>query len=510
MSALETLAAVRDRRGTEPEPWPDPMPLPAGLPAVPGFDLDLLPRAFKPWIGDITDRLQCPADFPAVAAVIALAAVVGRQIAIRPKKHDDWTVVPNLWGAIIGRPGLLKTPALAEPLKPVQRLDIRAREAHEAALAEWEAGDMVRAAERELAKKEIAKAVKERRDATGIARGLQGEGEEPQRRRYLLNDTTVEKVGEILSANPRGVLISRDELTGFLRDLDREGREGARAFYLEAWNGTGRFTYDRIGRGTVEIEAACVSLLGGIQPGPLSAYLSGALKGGTQDDGLLQRFQIIVWPDAPQEWRNIDRWPNSAARDAVWSVFDWLDNLDPTKLGATQETGELPYLRFSNAAQAAFDEWRAGLEMRLRTDDLPPAFEAHLAKYRSLVPSLALLTHLADAPQGGPVSEEAFVAAAAWAEYLEGHAQRLYSPALTPGLVAARELHRRILAGQVGTDFAARDVYRNHWRLLDRESTDAALKVLADFDHVRAEQVETTGRYATTWHVNPKLFGGQP
>lgn len=91
---------------------------------------------------------------------------------------------------------------------------------------------------------------------------IESDEHEPQRRRYVVNDSSVEKMGEILSANPNGVLVFRDELTGFLRSLEREGQEVGRAFYLEAWNGTGRFTYDRIGRGTVDIEAYCISILG--------------------------------------------------------------------------------------------------------------------------------------------------------------------------------------------------------------------------------------------------------
>ena len=93
------------------------------------------------------------------------------------------------------------------------------------------------------------------------------------------------------------MLIFRDELTGFLRQMDRDGHEQDRAFYLEAWNGNGRFTYDRIGRGTIDIEACCVSVLGGIQPGPLTAYLEAMAHGGAADDGLIQRLQMMVWPD---------------------------------------------------------------------------------------------------------------------------------------------------------------------------------------------------------------------
>jgi hypothetical protein len=70
------------------------------------------------------------------------------------------------------------------------------------------------------------------------------------------------------------------------RGADRRGHENDRAFYCEAWNGTGAYTYDRIGRGTLHIRAACVSVLGGIQPGPLERYLRDVF-GGRGDDGLI-------------------------------------------------------------------------------------------------------------------------------------------------------------------------------------------------------------------------------
>src|SRR5688572_28011578 len=76
-----------------------PKPLPNDLPAVKPFDLGLLPVSFQDWIADIADRMQCPPDFPAVAAMVALAGIVGRKVGIRPKRRDDWLVVPNLWGA---------------------------------------------------------------------------------------------------------------------------------------------------------------------------------------------------------------------------------------------------------------------------------------------------------------------------------------------------------------------------------------------------------------------------
>jgi hypothetical protein len=61
-------------------------------------------------------------------------------------------------------------------------------------------------------------------------------------------------------------------------------------------------------RGHTHIEAACVSLLGSTQPGRLAEYVRRAVSGGAGDDGLIQRFGLLVWPNGSTEWVNIDRY----------------------------------------------------------------------------------------------------------------------------------------------------------------------------------------------------------
>src|SRR5207244_5331677 len=136
----------------------------------------------------------------------------------------------------------------------------------------------------------------------------------------------------------------RDALVGFLLSLDKEGNEEARAFYLEAWNGTGSFTFDRIGRGTVRVESNTLSLLGGIQPDLLTAYVREAVRGGQGADGLLQRFQLFVWPDVSKVWRNVDRWPDTEAKNNAFDVFRYLDGLTARAVGAVGDApGDIPF-----------------------------------------------------------------------------------------------------------------------------------------------------------------------
>ena len=82
-----------------------------------------------------------------------------------------------------------------------------------------------------VSSQKIRETLKKGLDATSIAETLvSSEERPPSRRRYMVNDSTVEKLGELLNENPNGLLIFRDELTGFLRQLDRDGHEADRAF----------------------------------------------------------------------------------------------------------------------------------------------------------------------------------------------------------------------------------------------------------------------------------------
>ena len=493
--------------------WPEPEPLLDALLPVPAFNDRLLPESLRPWLADIAERLQCPPEYAATGALVTLSSIVGRGCAIRPKSKDDWTVVPNLWGAIVGPPSAMKTPALSESLRPVGRLIAKATEDHDQEMESYDAKLAEAAAHRAVIKDQMKEAAKKGQDMTALRTKYTEatDPDKPTERRYIVNDATVEKLGELLNENPRGLLHYRDELTGWLATLDRDGHENDRKFFLEAWNGDGQYTYDRIGRGTLHISAVCVSMLGGIQPGPLAEYLRSAMRGGLGDDGLIQRFQVLMYPDPPRDWRNVDEWPDSAARDRAFETFTRLDVLSPTVLGITVEDSCLPFLRFDGAAQELFDRWRGDLMRRLRSGDEHPAFEAHLAKYPSLMPSLALIFHLADAATTppGPVTLTAAQRAAAWCDLLEAHAKRMYHTATTQDMKAARAILAKLKARKLASPFTERAVYRAGWTgLTEPDLVKQAIKILIDYGWLREIVRDTGGHPRREYHAHPSLRTG--
>ena len=513
LSSVLAVPSMGDSAGN----WPLPKPLPEGLPDVEPFDLELLPVAFRAFVADAAHRMDCPPDFIAVPLMIAAGSVIGRGVCVRPKRHDNWTIVPNLWGCIVGRPSSTKSPALDLAIAPLRKLESLERKTHTDAVTEWKGRKTLADIDGKKAKDEIRKARNDL-ERLELAKLLNAAEDEPApiERRYSTSDATVEKLGELLAANDRGILTVRDELVGFLRGMDRDGQEGARSFYLESFNGTGGFTYDRIGRGTVHIEACCTSIVGGVQPGPLLEFVRQTTAGGAGDDGFLPRFQMAVWPDQKKAFRFVDRWPDSDARNAVNAVFIRLAAMQHESVGATKgEFDALPWLRFDDDGAEEFATWftatmetaRAGEvhETLSRAGEVHETLCAWLAKSAKTCASLALIYHLADGGTG-PIPKHCVEIGCAWVEYLFSHAKRVYAPAIQGDALSARTLAAKLKAGKLETGFTAREARRKGWTgLASVDAVNDALGLLVELGWLSEYAEETGGRPTTAFEINPRI-----
>jgi putative DNA primase/helicase len=479
--------------------WPEPAPLGCELPPVQAFSTALLPEVLREPVEDLAERTQTPTDYSAICSIVALAGAVNRRARIQPKRQDStWVVTPNIWGAIVAPPGYLKSPILKAATSPLCAIETLWREQYAAELDEYgtekEDAELRLAAWKEQAKASLKK---------GTAQPLRPDTSLriPTQRRLIVGDSTFEKTHELLAENPAGLLILRDELVGWLAQLDRQGREGERAFSLECWNGDSGFTVDRIGRGSIHVPACCLSMLGGITPGRLRSYLTTALNDGPGNDGLMQRFQLLVWPDAPEKWTYVDRLPKA---NRISAMLERLTKLD----------AEAPvFYTFDDQAQELFIEWLGGLESRIRSNTLHPALISHLSKLRKTMPTLALLFALAD-DWDTPIKVGHAKQSIDFCGYLESHARRVYSCVVSPRMQAAAVLGERLRDRTVGADgsFARRDVYRHHWFGLDTpDAVGDALGILRDAGWVRPKASEPgMGRPSDLWLVNPGLYKSGP
>jgi hypothetical protein len=497
--------------------WPIPQPVPIELlPPVASFDVaTLMPESFAPWVRDVAERIQCPADYVGVTVMVTAGSVIGRQCVVRPKRYDDWEVVPNLWGLVIGPPGIMKSPAIKEGTRPLGRLIAAEMERYKVAMRDARFIRMKCDAQDDRLKKALKEALERANgdeqapDVLRVRDQLREPREPlPTERIYRTNDATVEKVAVLLGDNPNGFLIERDEIAGLIKTMDREGHQNDRVFYEECWNGTGSYRVDRIERGSLHVEAACLSLLGGIQPAPLESYLREWERRGL-DDGFIQRFQLMVYPDVTP-FRRVDRWPESRARETAVEAFRLIDQLDLRHLQARSEAGVLPWLNFDEAGQAAFDSWYDAWQHRLRSDAWPSVLRQHFAKYPSLVPALALIDHLV-AGGTGPIPASCVARALGRAAYLASHARRVYATLTERTRGATALLARRLLDSvePVPDPVTLRWIYRHHWTgLANRADVEPAVTRLLALGWLREVEIppaSTGGRPTRGFAINPAI-----
>jgi hypothetical protein len=473
------------------------------------FDPQFLPLSFRPLITDISYRMQIPAEMAAAAILCGLAGCVNRRAFIRPKRRDkSWRVWLNLWGLVVINPGWMKSPVLNQVLAPVIAIEAAWRKSYEEdmklhcrALKEQEL-------RQEHWESEYKRAL--RAHKTDLPEQPEETVKKPVRKQLYFNDCTHEKLQMILAENPAGLLMIRDEMSGWLAQLDKPGREGERAFMLTSWNGEGSHDIGRVGRDMVFCKNPCISSIGAIQPDPIRRLLQEIADGDRPSDGLIPREQIMVWPDVPTSYEFVDEAASEAAEMMVAKIVNRLVEIDC----------ESPIeLRFSDDAQPVFNDWITKLENRIRKPRLGAALIEHISKYKSLVPTIAALYELADLaaaqefiPAFVTVSRAHLEQAIALCVFLESHAARVYSCITSPEMFAAREIAAHIKAGDLPPKdknyFAARDVYINNWSGLANSSTvNAGLNELANFNWIRKFKVSNPrgGRTAELWEINPVL-----
>ena len=124
----------------------------------------------------------------------------------------------------------MKTPPLDDVLRPLRAMEAEAARQYADAVERATIKAMVG----KIAAEESAKAARKAYKSGGVAAAMdalqadEAPNEAPIRRRFIVNDATIEVLGVVLKTNPYGALLFRDELAGFLRQMDRQGHEGDR------------------------------------------------------------------------------------------------------------------------------------------------------------------------------------------------------------------------------------------------------------------------------------------
>lgn len=348
--------------GDQTDELPEPVDMFGNLEPAP-FPVECLPDVIGDFARDQSALMGVDPGVMGMAALVVAASVTDDAIEIQPKRHDyTWTESARLWFAAVGPPSAKKSPALAKVMKPANAID-----------AEWRKESEKK---RKAHERKVKKLQKESPDEPPPP--------PPIYKRLVFGDTTVEKLASVMAeCEPRGMLVFRDELTGWLSSMDayKNGGGKDRADWLETYNG-GPNSIDRVQRGSTIVENWSACVFGGIQPSVIHQY-----AGNTNHDGMIQRFIMLHVRDAQ---RGEDRAPDQELYYAYRSVIFHLSGIEPSGAPVQLEEGA------HEVREALWDRLH-----RVTQSHPNPFLTAALGKWEGLFARLLLTFHVVDCASDG-------------------------------------------------------------------------------------------------------------
>lgn len=483
--------------------WPDPdmtlvHPLRPPPPVMSEEDFALVFGPWAPWIQTAAKVKGVPVDYVALSLLATASAVLGNTRWAAP--WDGWKEPPVLWAMLVGEPSAGKSPALDTILDTVKEIERGLSEEYKDRLKKWETEDELASLARSQWKTDAKIAIVEGEEPPPKPEASDP-GEQPIRERISISDITTEKVASLLAASWRGLLLFRDELSGWLGSMDRYNGGGDRAFWLEAYGGRS-YTVDRKSSPEpIIVDHLSVAILGGTQPDKLARLLV-----NTDDDGLLARF-LTVYPEPVPLTRPSERIDTTRLQAALECLrglsceFDANGNKRPL------------LVPFTDAAADALQEFRA--QCRIWETDASGLFKGHIGKMPGLVVRMAcVLAHLdwasnPKAPHPAAIDHR-HVGRACYlvGDYLRDHAFRAYGAAQPPEEIRNARKVAALLLRDNPRRVTVRDIQHRELSGLQRaKQVETALDVLEQHDWVRRRTEETGGRPRAFYLVNPKLWG---
>lgn len=506
LEAMQEMLKKAEAQEVKLPPKPDMSLVLADDAVPPEFDYEALPPVWADWSRDMADALACPVDYVVAGLLASGSEWLGNSRRVSPT--HDWIEPPHLWFAQIGKPSEGKTPSQKPFVDASKILEREEEPGWREIRNKFETDSETANAKIEKWKDEVKQAVKN--SELPPERPLDALiSDAPPPPRIVLCDSTTQQLLNLLAGNPKGLLLLRDELAGWIGSFDRYTGAGAdRGFYLESWNG-GFYTVDLVkhDKGPLSIPYTSLAILGGIQPDKLQEALTGA------DDGLAARFGF-VWPQ-PVPYSPLRR-ENREASDArsatLLSAGRRLRSLPMQKKEDGSSVAKILHLH--SEALVIFEAIRKeAIEKARSTRGLAAGWHGKTpARALRLALTIEFLTWAVnpDATEPEEISAASMAYAGTYLDYLGGMFDRVIGGlAIGRAEADAADVARHILKAKPDR-LNERELYQTAGfsYLRDTPRRRSAFDILERGGWIHPADHESRGRKRGDWNIAPQLVEG--
>ena len=465
---------------------------------LPEFPLDVFSAKIQEVIKRTAKGAGVTSAHVAVPPIGIVSSLIGT--ARRVKATSSWLQCTTCWTVLVGFSGTGKTPGINVTKRALNLLERDSKSVEDERRRKHEAKKEVAAATRKCWEKKVKDAIEAGTPAPPMPAGTDDPGKFIPTKLWVA-DSTIERLADLLSARPQGVLVLRDELSALFTNMSRYSNGQDNEFWLEAWNGDA-FSQERMSR-MVKADHLLIGIAGGMQPDKLAKSFAG------DHDGMYARV-LFSWPPEPgysplsDEAQEIDTdISNIVKRVNGLAEFTAEGGLIVKDIPLSGEAGKefAQFRQFAHEAKEAFEgrerEWFAKAT-------------AHVLR---LTGTLTFLEWALDIEATKPesVSKKQMVAAIKLVrDYFWPHARAcLRQIGLTERHANARRVLKWLRANQ-RREVSREDIRRDALsQKLDAEQTKELLDALCQSGWLKEESAPSGpqgGKPIRRWHVNPKLF----
>lgn len=329
------------------------------------FPIEIYPPSIQHFIIESSQTLGLSVDYMGCSFLWLISMVVGNSNVIEVK--PGWRENAQIWVALVGKPGIGKTPSVNQIIQPLRSLNIKEQKNYQKKLAEYIEYE-------KLDKKEKAHAI---------------EVEKPKSKQFIVGDITLEALIDLHEENPNAIGIFKDELAGWFKDMNKYRAGSDLEFWLSSWSGQS-ISLNRKTSKSAFVDKPFIPVLGGIQPSVFDEFTVGANK----ENGFIDRI-LICYPELTVNLYN-DSFMDSSA--IIWySDFIQRFKTDIESLFVkVNEHGEIEQnvVRFNADSKKEWIRIHDEITNIQNSDDENEYMKSMLPKQKSYIPRFALLLNI--------------------------------------------------------------------------------------------------------------------
>lgn len=330
------------------------------------FPIDIFPKPIQSYILECNSKLDSNVDYMGCSLLWLISVCIGNAIEIEVKR--GWNENATLWISLVGKAGIGKTPSINNIIFPLQKINSREIKNYYKELEKFEFYENLSAKE----KKEYP------------------EVQKPIKKQFIANDITLEALIDLHQESDNAVGMFKDELAGWLKDMNRYRAGSDLEFWLSCWSGKS-VSLNRLTRKGSFIDKPFIPVLGGIQPSILNSFYTEENK----DNGFMDRM-LLSFPDAKIELYN--------ENELDYEILEWFkDNVvcfyDTLKtIVKRNQDGIIESLtaQFSDEAKKEWMRIFNDISNFQNDDNENEYLKSMYPKQKSYIPRFALLIHVFD------------------------------------------------------------------------------------------------------------------